>query len=84
VVSAQTAAEWIGALLGSSEVTHETAAAVVQLGRRVDDRARDISQDVARSAVSKLKSAEVADDASLRPLQEYIVPTRPRRCPHAR
>ena len=76
VVSAETAAEWIGAVLDSSEVTHETAAAVVQLGRRVDDRARDISQDVTRFAVSKLKSAGVADDAFLRSLQEYIVPAR--------
>jgi molecular chaperone DnaK (HSP70) len=76
VVSPETAAEWIGALLDSSEVTHETAAAVVQLGRRVDDRARDVSQAVTRFAVSKLKSAGVADDAFLRPLEEYIVPTR--------
>jgi len=76
VVSAETAAEWIGALLESSEITHETAAAVVQLGRRVDDRARDISQDVTRFAVSKLKSAGAADNAFLCPLQEYIVPTR--------
>ena len=76
VVSAEIAAEWIGALLDSSEITHETAAAVVQLGRRIDDRARDISQDVSRFAVSKLKSAAVADSAFLRPLQEYIVPTR--------
>ena len=76
VVSAETAAGWISALLDSSEITCETAAAVVQLGRRVDDRARDISQDVTRFAVSKLKSAGVADDAFLRPLQEYIVPTR--------
>ena len=76
VVSPETAADWIGALMNSPEITRETVAAVVQLGRRVDDRARDISQDVARLAVSKLKSAGVADDAFLRPLQEYIVPTR--------
>jgi hypothetical protein len=75
VVSAEIAADWIAGLLDPSEVTHETAAAVVQLGRRVDDRARDVSQDVTRFAVSKLKSAGVADDAFLRPLQEYIVPT---------
>jgi molecular chaperone DnaK (HSP70) len=76
VVSAETAADWIAALLDSSEVTHETAAAVVQLGRRVDDRARDVRQDARRFAVSKLKSAGVSDDAILRPLQEYIFPTR--------
>jgi len=76
VISAETAAEWIGALLDSSEVTRETAAAVIQLGRRVDDRTRDINEDVTRFAVSKLKSAGVADDAFLRPLHEYVAPTR--------
>lgn len=76
VVSAETAAEWIGALLDTSTVTHEAAAAVVQLGRRVDDCARDISQEVTRFAVSKLKSAGAADDAFIRPLREYMVPTR--------
>jgi hypothetical protein len=75
VVPAEIAAGWIATLLDSSKVTHETAAAVVQLGRRVDDRARDISHDVTRSAVSKLKSAAVADDAFVRPLEECIVPT---------
>jgi hypothetical protein len=76
VVPAETVAGWIAALLDSSKVTHETAAAVVQLGRRVDDRARDISHDVTLPAVSKLKSAAVADDAFLRPLQECIAPAR--------
>jgi hypothetical protein len=76
VVPAETSADWIAALLDLPELTHETAATVVQLGRRVDDRARDISQDVARFAVSKLESAGVADDDFLRPLQEYIVPAR--------
>jgi len=75
VVPAETAADWIATLLDSSKLTHQTAAAVVQLGRRVEDRARDISHDVALSAVSKLKSAAAADDAFLRPLREYIAPT---------
>jgi len=75
VVPAENAAGWIATLLDSSKVTHETAAAVVQLGRRVDDRSRDISHDVTLSAVSKLKSAAVVDDAFLRPLEEYMAPT---------
>jgi len=75
VVPAEIAAGWIASLLDSSKLTHETAAAVVQLGRRVDDRARDISQEVTSSAASKLKSAAVADDAFLRPLRECMVPT---------
>jgi hypothetical protein len=76
VIPAETAADWITALLNVREPTHETASAVVQLGRRVDDRTRDISQDVVRSAIARLKSAGVADDTFLRPLQEYIVPGR--------
>ena len=76
VVPAETASEWIEALLGLRELTHETASAILQLGRRVDDRTRDISPDVARSAIAKLKPAKVADDALLRPLLEYVAPVR--------
>jgi len=75
VVPTETAADWITALLDLRELTHETASAIVQLGRRVDDRTRDISPEIACSAISKLKSAEVADDSALRPLKEYIAPT---------
>jgi molecular chaperone DnaK (HSP70) len=76
VVPAETAAEWITALLELRELTHETAAAVVQLGRRVEDRSRDVSPELVRSTIARLRSAEVADDTSLRPLQEYIMPVR--------
>jgi hypothetical protein len=76
LIPAETAADWITALLDLRELTHEMASAVVQLGRRVDRRTRDISQDVARSAIAGLKSAGVADDIFLRPLHEYIPPVR--------
>ena len=76
VIPAETAADWITALLDLRELTHETASAVVQMGRRVDHRTRDISQDVVRSAIAGLKSAGVADDIFLRPLHEYIAPVR--------
>ncbi len=76
VVPAETVSDWITALLDLRELTHETASAVLQLGRRVEDRTRDISLDVVRSAIAKLRSAGVADDALLRPLAEYIAPTR--------
>jgi hypothetical protein len=76
VIPAITAAEWITALLNLRELTHETASAIVQLGRRVDDSTRDIPQDVMRSAAATLKSAGVADESFLRTLQEYVVPTR--------
>jgi molecular chaperone DnaK (HSP70) len=76
LIPAETAADWITALLDLHELTHETASAVVQMGRRVDHRTRDISQDVVRSAIAGLKSAGVADDIFLRPLHEYIAPVR--------
>jgi hypothetical protein len=76
LIPAETAADWITAILDLRELTHETASAVVQLGRRVDHRTRDISQDVLRSAIAGLKSAGVADDIFLRPLHEYISPVR--------
>ena len=76
VVPAETASEWIAALLELRELTPETASAILQLGRKVEDRARDIGPDVVRSAVAKLKSAKIADDALLRPLQEFVAPTR--------
>jgi hypothetical protein len=76
VIPVETAADWITALLELRELTHETASAIVQLGRRVDHRTRDVSQDVVRSAIARLKSAGVADDIFLRPLREYIAPVR--------
>jgi DNA-K related protein/Hsp70 protein len=76
LIPAETAADWITALLDLRELTQETASAVVQMGRRVDHRTRDISQDVVRSAIAGLKSAGVADDIFLRPLHEYIAPVR--------
>jgi hypothetical protein len=76
VVPAETASEWIEALLELRELTHETASTILQLGRKVEDRARDIGPDAVRSAVAKLKSAKVSDDAMLRALQEFVAPTR--------
>jgi len=76
LIPAQTAGDWITALLDLRELTRETASAVVQMGRRVDHHTRDISQDVVRSAIAKLKSAGVADDIFLWPLREYASPTR--------
>ena len=76
VIAAERAADWVNALLDLGELTHETTSAIVQLGRRVGDRSRDISPEVIRSAVAKLKAAGVADDASLRPLLEFTLPAR--------
>jgi hypothetical protein len=76
VIAAERAADWITALLDLRELTHETTSAIVQLGRRVDDRGRDIRSEVIQSAILKLKSAGLADDACLRPLLEFTQPVR--------
>ena len=76
MIAAERATDWINALLDLRELTHETASAIVQLGRRVGDRSRDISPEVIQCAVAKLKAAGVADDASLRPLLEFALPVR--------
>jgi DNA-K related protein len=76
VIAAERAADWVNALLDLRELNRETTAAIIQLGRRVNDRRRDISPDVIRSAIAKLRSAEVADDACLRPLLEFTLPVR--------
>lgn len=76
VVPADHATEWVCALLEMRELVPETAAAVLQLGRRVQDRNRDVDPLVIHSAVTKLKAAAVADDDFLRPLLEVAAPVR--------
>jgi molecular chaperone DnaK (HSP70) len=74
VIAAERAAAWINTLLDLRKLTHETTSAIVQLGRCVDDHGRDISPEMIRSAIAKLRSAGVADDAFLRPLLEFTLP----------
>jgi hypothetical protein len=76
VVPAEAAAEWISALLALREVTPETASAVLQLGRRTDDRARDIGDDTRHRAIAKLAGAGVADEMILRRLTDFVAPDR--------
>jgi molecular chaperone DnaK (HSP70) len=74
VVPAEAAAEWISALSAMGEVVPETASAIVQLGRRVEDRSRDINPRIIESAIARLKAATVADEILLRPLLEFTPP----------
>ena len=76
MVPAENAADWISVLLDLPELTHETSAAVLQLGRKVNDRTRDIPEHVLRRAIAKLTSAGVSDQTASRPLEEYVVPDR--------
>lgn len=76
VVPTERAAEWISALLEMRKLVPETASAIVQLGRRVEDRSRDINPLILESAIAKLKAAGVADEDLLRPLTEFRTPVR--------
>jgi molecular chaperone DnaK (HSP70) len=74
VVPAEAAGEWISALLETRELIPETASAIVQLGRRVEDRSRDINPQIVESAIARLKAAAVVDEHLLRPLFEFTPP----------
>jgi DNA-K related protein/Hsp70 protein len=74
VVPAERAADWIRTLLEMRELVPETSFAIVQLGRRVEDRSRDVNPQIIESAIVKLKAAAVADEDLLRPLMEFTPP----------
>jgi molecular chaperone DnaK (HSP70) len=74
VVPAERGGEWISALVEVRKLIPEAASAIVQLGRRVEDRSRDINPQIIESAIAKLKAAAVADDDFLRPLLEFTTP----------
>jgi hypothetical protein len=74
VVPKEAAQEWIAALLDLHELSHETVSAIIQLGRRTDDRSRDIDQHMREEAIKQLKAAGVADDAELRRLADFVLP----------
>jgi molecular chaperone DnaK (HSP70) len=74
VVPKETAEEWISALLNLPDLKQETVRAIVQLGRLTEDRTRDISRDVTRLAVERLKAAAVIDEPILRALTKFVAP----------
>ena len=76
VVPAATAEEWIRALLAVDDVSSETASVIAQIGRRTDDRARDISKDIRELAASRLRTAGAFDESLLRRLRNLIPPDR--------
>ena len=70
VVPARVAERWIERLLALKDITADAAAAIVQIGARTDDPARDVSSDVAHAAVARL--APLGCDAA--PLQHAAAP----------
>ncbi|MGQ4808682.1 Chaperone protein HscA [Candidatus Entotheonellaceae bacterium PAL068K] len=75
VIPAATAAEWLHVLLHLPDLTPDVAAAIVQLGARTDDLARDISDDLRQLAIRQLRAANIPDDV-MQSLHEYVPPAR--------
>jgi len=75
VVPAETAAEWIKALLRLPELNSDVASAVVQLGARTNDPLRDIDNDLRWEAMVKLNAAGMRENL-IESLREYIPPGR--------
>jgi hypothetical protein len=69
------AERWLDILLSIKLTTAELAAAIVQIGARVDDPLRDLGEERRARALTRLRDANVDRDA-LRPLEE-VVPMSP-------
>jgi molecular chaperone DnaK (HSP70) len=76
VIPAETAADWITALLDLHELTHETASAILQLARRTDDRTRDVSDEVREFAIARLAETGFADEMLIQRLKNFVSPDR--------
>jgi DNA-K related protein/Hsp70 protein len=76
VAPTETAEEWISALLELRDLKQVAAEAIIQLGRLTEDRTRDISPDVRKRAVERLKAQGVIDEPTLHALVEFVTPGR--------
>jgi hypothetical protein len=75
VVPAETAAEWVRALLKLPELNSDVASAIVQLGARTNDPLRDIDNDLRWEAMVKLHAVGMTDSL-IESLREYTPPGR--------
>ena len=75
VVAAETAGEWLNALLDLPSFTAATQSAIVLLARRTDDRSRDVNNTLREHAIAQLTTLGVADD-TIQLLSRYVPPER--------
>ena len=75
VVNAETAGEWLSALLYLPVFNAMTQSAVVLLARRTNDALRDISLSLREQAVAQLVRLRAADD-TIQLLSRYVPPER--------
>jgi hypothetical protein len=75
VVAAETAGEWLQALLDLPLFTAATQSAIVLLARRIDDRSRDVDDALREQAIARLISLGAAD-GTIQLLSKYVPPER--------
>jgi molecular chaperone DnaK (HSP70) len=75
VVAAETAGEWLRALLDLPVFTAATQSAIVLLARRTDDRFRDINDALREQAIARLMTLGLADDTT-QLLSRHVPPER--------
>jgi len=73
VVAAEIAGEWLKALLDLSTFTAVTASAIVLIGRRTDDRSREIDAPIREQAISRLLALGSAEE-TIQLLSNYVPP----------
>ncbi len=76
VVPPETVAAWIATLLDLKELSHETASAIVQMGRCTGDSARDLDEEARKQLITRLREHELADESQLLRLKEFVPPDR--------
>jgi molecular chaperone DnaK (HSP70) len=75
IVAAETAGEWLKALLELPTFTSATQTAIVLLARCSDDRSRDLDDALRERAIARLMSFGVADE-TIQLLSRYVPPER--------
>jgi molecular chaperone DnaK (HSP70) len=75
VIAPEIASEWVTALLELPAFTTTTASAITVIGRRTNDRSRDIDEAVRERAFSILTERGLSEEVR-RPLSTYIAPGR--------
>jgi molecular chaperone DnaK (HSP70) len=75
VVSSEIASEWVRTLLGLPAFAAATASAIALIGRRTNDRSRDIDEQIREKAISRMNEAGVAEEV-IRLLSQYVSPSR--------
>jgi len=75
VAPAETAGEWLKALLDLSTFTAATSSAILLIARRTDDRSRDIDDAVRELVISRLTALGIGEETT-RLLSKYVPPKR--------